>query len=383
MRENDLTQTLEEFRELAELEKGRNNLEAAYRIYLEALKVAESKLDPIYAGKRSQPPPLERVVEGPTIGLSLGSVIANNPVTEKQLVPRITKARRQLWLEMGLVLPAIQIKQPADLAANCYEISLPGQEKTSFEVKPGHYLAIIQGDEAEPIKGSPIIEPAFGLKAWWLQEADREQAQSLGYSVVNHQTILVTHLQELFKTHASHMLTHEVAQALLDKLAETEPRLVADLVPGILTLDEVREVLAGLLAEQVSIRDLAGILETLHRAALISHHPDFLLQEVRITLCRAIIAPIRSKDGQLMICPLPEALEHDLTVAFECDASPFPNEQETALVDFVDQLPEFYWLLVSPYLRRRCALQFPNLTWISSAEIPDVDVGFLAEVNHL
>jgi len=177
-------------------------------------------------------------------------------------------------------------------------------------------MAISSDGSPRPLPGTPTKEPAFGVAAVWIPAALQNQALASGYAVVDQTSVLATHLAEVVKQHAYELLSRQEVKRLLDRLAESHPKLVEELVPKILSLGEVQKVLQHLLREQVSIRDLPSILETLLDVSGTSKNPILLVEAVRQSLGRALVRPLMSEGGGLRVVTLDHALEEELGRAF-------------------------------------------------------------------
>ncbi len=207
-----------------------------------------------------------------------------------QLLSRIRSIRKQFAMESGFLVPPIHIKDNLELKPNEYVILLKGVPIGGGEILPGHYLAMNPGTATESIRGIDTTEPAFGLPALWISEDKKERAQIAGYTVVDCTTVMATHISETIKRHAHELLGRQEAQNLLDNIGKTYPKLTEELVPNVLTLGAVMRVLQNLLREDVSIRDMRTILETLADWAPVVHDVDMLTEHVRAALARQISA---------------------------------------------------------------------------------------------
>ncbi|MDQ0203762.1 flagellar biosynthesis component FlhA [Pectinatus haikarae] len=204
------------------------------------------------------------------------------------LLERIVMIRRQCALELGLVVPTIRIRDNIQIKPNAYIIKLRGIEIAKGELILDHYLAMNSGTVVEEIDGIATTEPAFGLPAIWITEAQREQAELNGYTVVDAVSVLATHITEVIKAHADEILGRQETQNLIDNIKKTNPSVVEEVVPDLLTVGEIQKVLANLLHERVSIRDMATILEVLSDYAKVTKDPDILTEYVRHALTRQI-----------------------------------------------------------------------------------------------
>ena len=216
-----------------------------------------------------------------------------------ELLTRIQAIRRQFALDMGFIVPPIHIKDNLQLKPNEYAVLLKGVRIAGGEMLPGHYLAMNPGTASDSLRGVATTEPAFGLPATWIGEDKRERAQMLGYTVVDCTTVMATHLGEIIKKHAHELLGRQEAQNLLDNLSKNYPKLVEELVPNPLSLGLVMRVQQNLLREQVSIRDMRTILETLADWVASTHDPDLLTEYVRQAMGRSI-STRHAPDGETL-----------------------------------------------------------------------------------
>jgi flagellar biosynthesis protein FlhA len=233
------------------------------------------------------------------------------------LLHRITLIRRQLATELGFILPTVRVRDNLQLRPNEYVIKLRGVEIARGEVLAGSLLAMNPGTAEEGLEGIPTTEPAFGLPALWISPAQREQAELLGYTVVDAVTVLTTHLTEVIRTYAPALLSRQDVQTLLNTLRRDYPALVDELVPNLLTLGEVQKVLQNLLRERVSIRDLVTILEALADYARQTRDTDLLTEYVRRALARQITSQYRDDQGRLHALMLSPHLEQLLLNALQ------------------------------------------------------------------
>ncbi|HHI94972.1 MAG TPA: flagellar biosynthesis protein FlhA [Gammaproteobacteria bacterium] len=248
------------------------------------------------------------------IGLEVGYRLI--PMVDKnqggQLMGRIKGVRKKLSQELGFLIPSVHIRDNLDLAPTAYRITLMGVPVGEAEIQPEHDMAINPGQVFGSIPGTATIDPAFGLEAVWIEAAQRDQAQSLGYTVVDASTVVATHLSHILQNHADELLGHEEVQQLLDKLSKTAPKLVEDLVPKQLSLATVLKVLQSLLQEHISIRDMRTIAETLAEHAPISQDTGVLTAAVRVALGRSIVQQISGMGAELPVLTLEPSLEQIL-----------------------------------------------------------------------
>lgn len=204
------------------------------------------------------------------------------------LLDRVVMIRRQIALELGCVVPMIRLRDNIQLNPNQYVIKIKGVPISEGEILFDHYMAMNPGYVEEEISGIPTFEPSFHLPAIWITEAQRERAESLGYTVVDPPSIIATHLTEVVRTHLDELLTRQDVQNLINNIQEANTTLISDLVPKLLGVGEIQKVLQNLLREGISIRDLVTIFETLADNATTTRDTDVLTEYVRQSLKRAI-----------------------------------------------------------------------------------------------
>jgi len=229
-----------------------------------------------------------------------------------ELIERIRALRTQLGQELGIAVPPVHIRDNLQLKPGEYGFLLKGVEIARAEARAGYLLAINPGGADPALGGIPCKEPAFGLDALWVPAADRERAQLSGYTVVDVATVIVTHLTEVIRRHAHELLGRQEVQALLDALAKTHPKAVEELVPQLLTLGGVQKVLQGLLRENVGVRDLLTVVESLADHAPASKDPHVLIEHVRQALSRSIVQRYVDGDRVLHVMTLVPALERQV-----------------------------------------------------------------------
>lgn len=204
------------------------------------------------------------------------------------LLDRVVMIRRQLAVELGVIIPTIRLRDNIQLNPNQYIVKIKGVEVASGELLLDHFMAMNPGTVEEDIDGIPTTEPAFGLPALWIADNMRDRAEMLGYTVVDPPSIIATHMTEVVRRHAHELLGRQEVQSLLDNVRATNPVVVEEVIPKILSIGDLQKVLANLLRESVSIRDLVTILETLADYAPVTRDPDLLTEYVRQALGRAI-----------------------------------------------------------------------------------------------
>ncbi|MDV5860960.1 flagellar biosynthesis protein FlhA [Pseudomonas mendocina] len=229
-----------------------------------------------------------------------------------QLLARIKGVRKKLSQEMGFLMPSVHIRDNLDLAPNAYRLTLMGVSVAEAEVYPDRELAINPGQVFGPLNGIAAKDPAFGLEAVWIDANQRDQAQSLGYTVVDASTVVATHLNQILHKHAHELLGHEEVQQLMQLLAKSSPKLAEELVPGLVSLSTLLKVLQALLQEQVPVRDMRTIAEAIASVAPKSQDPAAMVAAVRVSLGRAIVQSIVGLEPELPVITLEPRLEQIL-----------------------------------------------------------------------
>ena len=228
------------------------------------------------------------------------------------LLSRIRSIRRQFALEMGVILPSLHLRDNLQLKPGQYSLLIKGNEVASAEILVDHFLAMDPGNAKHSIRGIETREPAFNMPALWVPEAQKEEAMLAGYTVVDPSTVIATHLTEVFRRHLGNFLGRQEVQALLDNLAKTAPKVVEELVPNTLPLGVVQKVLQNLVRENVSIRDLLSIVETLADHGTMVKNSEVLTEYVRERLARTIVKPYLDSQGALPIITLDPKAEQTL-----------------------------------------------------------------------
>ncbi len=225
------------------------------------------------------------------------------------LLSRIRSIRRQFALDMGVVIPALHLRDNLQLKPGQYALLIKGNQVASAEILVDHFLAMDPGNASTQIKGIETREPAFNLPALWIPETQREEAMLAGYTVVDPATVIATHLTEIFRKHLSDFLDRQAVQGLLDTLAKHSPKAVEELVPGTLPLGVVQKILQTLVRENVTIRDMLTIVETLGDYGGHIKQADLLTEYVRERLSRSIVRPYLDSTGGLSVLTLDQNAE--------------------------------------------------------------------------
>jgi flagellar biosynthesis protein FlhA len=236
------------------------------------------------------------------------------------LLNRVSAVRRQIAGELGTVIPTVRIHDEVGLASHEYVLKVRGTVVARGKVLAGHQLALDPGDAVGQLSGIPTTEPAFGLPAVWIADAGRAEAEALGYTVVDAESVIVTHLTETIRHHVADLLTRQDVRALLDGLKEVNAAVVEEVVPDLLSVGEVQRVLQALLREGVSIRDLGAIVEAVGDRARVTRDPALLAEYARQALARAIVSPHLDEESRLRVIVLDPALEQEVSDAIAATA---------------------------------------------------------------
>jgi flagellar biosynthesis protein FlhA len=226
-----------------------------------------------------------------------------------ELLERIRALRRQFAQDMGVVIPPIHIRDNLQLKPGGYAILVKGVEVARGDLMVGYLLALHPGETLRQLEGIPTREPTFNLPALWIPTSRKEEAQHLGYTVVNLASVVATHLSEILRLHCDELLGRQEVQKLLDRLSRTHPKVVEEVVPGTLSLGVIQKVLQNLVRERVSIRDFLTILETLADYGTYTKDPDILTEYVRQRLGRAITKALETPDRRILVHSLDPLIE--------------------------------------------------------------------------
>jgi flagellar biosynthesis protein FlhA len=321
-----------------------------------------------------------------TLGLEVGYRLI--PLVDKQqggeLLKRIKGIRKKFAQEVGFLAPPVHIRDNLELKPSSYRITLKGVEVGAGEALNGQFLAINPGMASGTLPGLVTSDPAFGLPATWIDAGLRDEAQSMGYTVVDAGTVVATHLNHLITTHAAELLGRAEVQALLDHLAKESPKLIEDLVPKLVPLATLQKVLQNLLTEGVHIRDMRSIIESMTEYATTITNPDDLTALVRVSLGRAIVQQLFPGAAELSVMTLDNRLERLLMQALvgggdgsgiepgladtiSDQAGQAAAQQEQMGLTPVLLVPGQLRPMLSRFLRRA----IPQLKVLSHAEIPE------------
>src|SRR3984957_7871895 len=265
-------------------------------------------------GAAASPDKLETLLNLDSLQIELGYGLINLADARKggDLLERVTGVRKTFAQEMGVIIPPIRLRDNLQLEANRYRFLLKGNSIVEGELMPGHWLAMNASNSKVVLKGMPTVEPVFKLPATWIADSERKNAEASGYTVVDAPSVLVTHLSETVKRHCHEILSRQDVQNLLDNLKTTHATVVTELIPGQLKVGEVQRILQNLLAEGVSIRNLAGILEKVSDYTSTTKNPDELSEYARRALGPQIVKPYQGEKGGLQAITLDPRLEQQI-----------------------------------------------------------------------
>ena len=312
----------------------KNKVEKAKKIE-EAKVKEENKIDEKKLGKKKKKATRESVMEllnVETIEMEIGYRLVPLLDVEQggDLLERIAQIRRQTALDLGIVLPSIRVRDNLQLSPNSYQIKLKGVPIESGEVYPDRSLAMNSGgsDNDLGINGISAIEPAFGLPAIWVEEKDKEIAETYGYTVVSPSAVISTHLTEVIKKNAAEIVSRADVQQLIENLKkEVSEEYVSDLMKDITTA-EVQQILYNLLRERVSVRDLKTILEVISLQSRVSKNADYLTEQVRQALARSICKQNLADTGELLAVTLAPEVENTIAQGISPDGSSLTLDPE-------------------------------------------------------
>jgi flagellar biosynthesis protein FlhA len=295
-----------------------------------------------------------------------------------QFMERVKSIREQMAQDMGIIVPPIHIQDNMKLKPNAYSILLRGNEVARGELMKNHFLAMNPGTVSEDIDGIATKEPTYGLPAVWIKEKDRENALAKGYTVVDLGTVLITHVSDIIRRHSHECVGRQEVQKLLDNLKASNPKVIEELIPNLLSLGAVVRVLQNLLREQIPVRDLVTILETLADWAPMVKDPDLLTEYVRQSLRRTITTSHQSPDGSLSVITLDQQIEKAIADALQQNdhGSLLPLEPQLAqkiITSLTEQMEKFSGLAAQPVVL--CSPQIrPHFKRLVERFVPDLSV---------
>ncbi len=358
----------------------------AYLMLKKAKKMAEQPVVDVVPATPTEAPEAswEDVSQVDVLGLEVGYRLISlvDKTQDGDLLRRIKGIRKKFTQEMGFLPPSVHIRDNLDLRPNAYRITLKGAEIGTGEAFPNQFLAINPGGAAGDLPGIETTDPAFGLPAIWIEGEVRENAQAMGYTVVDAGTVVATHMSHLIHTHAAELLGRQELQQLLDHIAKGSPKLIEDLVPKVLPLSIVQKVMQNLLDEGMHIRDMRTILETLVEHAARTQDAVVLTSLVRIALGPAIVQQFYPSAQELQVIGMDKELEYVLSQAIQAgggaaiepglantvlrEAQSATQSQEQLGLPTVLLVPGQIRDLMARFLKRA----LPQLKVISHEEVP-------------
>jgi len=359
----------------------------AYSRQAAQAKEAEEAAKPVFQPPVATEASWDDIAPVDILGLEVGYRLVPlvDSMQDGELLKRIKSLRRKFAQEIGFLPPAVHIRDNLELRPNAYRITLKGVTVAHGEAYSGMYLAINPGNAIGALQGSVTKDPTFGLPATWIEAANREHAMTMGYTVVDAGTVVATHLNHIVQTNAADLLGRQEVQQLLDLLAKHSPKIVEELTPKLLSLGVIQKVLQNLLNEQVPIRDMRSIVETLADHAARMQDVNELTALVRVALGRAIIQQIYHNEMELSMIGLDGELENMLLQAASMGGADAPGIEpglantlvmDTArMVERQEALGLPPVLLVADRLRMPLARflrrAIPQLRVIAVSEVPD------------
>lgn len=313
------------------------------------------------------------------------------------LLDRIIMIRRQCALELGLVVPVIRIRDNIQLKPNEYVIKIKGNIVGNGELLLNHYLAMSPGMDDDSITGIETSEPAFGLPALWIDESTKDRAELSGYTVVDPPSVVATHLTEMIKKHAHELLGRQETKTLVDNLKENYAVLVDELIPSVLSIGDVQKVLAKLLREKISIRDMVTIFETLADYGTYTKDPDILTEYVRQALSRQITQQFTQQGETMRVITVGPSLEKKIAESVQQSEQGSylaldPQSTQTVFQKLTEQINRLIQsgqqpiVLTSPtirmYLRQIIERTMQDIPVLSYSELePNVEIQSVGVVN--
>jgi flagellar biosynthesis protein FlhA len=372
---------------------------AAHKIEQSNFKEAEETKQKSVEVKKSNPQNLEELLSMELVELEVGYGLVHLVDTDQNgdLLERITHMRKLFAIDWGVIIPSVKIKDNLELRPGGYSVKIKGIQVAKGELMSDYFLAMDPGTVIEKMDGIETVEPVFGLSAVWISEDQKEDAGYNGYTVVDCSTILATHLTEILKSNLYELFGRQELVRILDNFKETNPKLVSDLVPDILNLGIVLKVLKNLLKENVSVRDLRTILETLSEYGITIKDAEVLTECVRQALYRTITEKIKSDQGDIPLFTLDRNIEESIAQnIIQTDQgqqlSLDPKVTQIILASLNEKIEEAtnmgekMVVLCSPVIRahfKRLTEKFiPNLVVVSHNELsPDANIRSLGTVR--
>ena len=271
---------------------------------------------------KTQKQPVEDLLDVDRISVQVGVRLISlvDPRKDSTIFDRIGALRRKFAQQLGIIMPLVRLRDDINIESNAYEIRLFDHVVARGQLQPSMFLAMDSGTVQDKVDGIETTEPVYGLPALWIAESDKEKAEISGYTVIDPESVFITHLSETLKKHADELLTREDVQLLVDRLRKTQPSLVGEVVGELVPIGTLQRVLKNLLTNEIPIRELPVILESLGEYASKTKNTDILTEVVRKHLARTITEQYKDQNGKISAITLEPALEHQMTSNLQQEA---------------------------------------------------------------
>ncbi len=298
-------------------------------------------------GEKAKPKLDDRSIEQLLFVERLGIEIGYNliPLADQNLadgiLAKINSLRKELAKELGFIVPPIRLRDDLQLESNAYSIKIKGQEIAAGVLFPDHFLALDSGCVSGELEGIKTVDPTYGMPGVWINKSQKEYAESIGYTLVDTVSVLITHLSEVIKTHANEIISREDVQKLIDNVGHGNPAVVKEVTPNLLSLAVIHEILKNLLRERVSIRDLVTILETVGDFAVTCKDPAMLTEYVRQSISRTVCQKFVTRENNLFVVSVDPALDQQLANSVhKSESGQILALEPTLAQKFVDKILE-------------------------------------------
>jgi len=294
----------------------------AGRLAIKSQKDRQKKRQTPSQKTKADKQPVEDLLDIDKVSVQVGVRLINmvDPRQQSTIFDRIAALRRKFAQELGIIMPLVRLKDNISLEPNRYDIRIFDHIVAKGRIEPNMFLAMDSGSIQTKVEGIETTEPVYSLPALWISSADKEKAELNGYTVIDPESVFITHLSETLKKHASELLTREDVQLLVDRLRKTQPSLVGEVVGELVPFGMLQRVLKNLLANRIPVRQLSTILESLGEHASKTKNTDVLTEMVRKHLCRAITELYKDQNGKISAITLEPALEHQMASTLRQEA---------------------------------------------------------------
>ncbi len=288
-------------------------------------KQAEQESEPETTKSKSEKQPVEELLDVDRVSVHVGVRLISlvDPRKDSSIFDRIGALRRKFAQELGIVMPLVRLRDNINLEPNAYEIKLFDHAVAKGHLEPEMFLAMDSGHVQVKVSGIETTEPVYGLPALWISQADKEKAEINGYTVIDPESVFITHLSETLKKHADELLTREDVQQLVDRLRKSQPSLIGDVIGEIAPIGILQRVLKNLLKDGISVRELSTIVEALGEFAPKTKNPNVLTEMVRKYLNRTITKKLQDDEGKIFAITFNPSLEHQMTSTLKQEADGF------------------------------------------------------------